>query len=61
VAGGGRIYVASDYGVVTVLEAGDEFKILAHNELPDAVLATPAIADGTLFVRTAKQLFAFRE
>jgi outer membrane protein assembly factor BamB len=61
VAGGGRIYVASDYGVVTVLEAGDEFKVLAHNELPDAVLATPAIADGTLFVRTAKQLFAFRE
>jgi outer membrane protein assembly factor BamB len=61
VASGGRIYVASDYGAVTVLEADDDLKVLAHNELPDAVLATPAIVDGTLFVRTAKQLFAFRE
>jgi outer membrane protein assembly factor BamB len=61
VASGGRIYVASDYGAVTVLEAGDELKVLAHNQVPDAVLATPAIVDGTLFVRTARQLFAFRE
>jgi outer membrane protein assembly factor BamB len=61
VAGGGRIYVASDDGAVTVLDAGDELKVLAHNELPDAVLATPAIVDGTLFIRTTKQLFAFRE
>jgi outer membrane protein assembly factor BamB len=61
VASGGRIYVASDYGVITVLEAGDELKVLAHNELPDAVLATPAIVDGTLFVRTTRQLFAFRD
>ena len=61
VASGGKVYVASDYGVVTVLEAGDELKVLAHNELPEAVLATPAIVEETLFVRTTKQLFAFRD
>jgi outer membrane protein assembly factor BamB len=61
VASGGKIYVASDYGVVTVLEAGNELKVVAHNELLEAVLATPAIVDGTLFVRTNKQLFAFRD
>jgi outer membrane protein assembly factor BamB len=61
VASGGRIYVASDYGAVTVVEAGDALKVLARNQLPDAILATPAIVDGTLLVRTAKQLFAFRE
>jgi outer membrane protein assembly factor BamB len=60
VAGGGRIYVASDHGTVTVLEAGDQLKVLARNELPDAILATPAIVDGTLYVRTTKQLWAFR-
>ena len=60
VAGGGRIYVASDGGAVTVLEAADELKVLAHNRFPDGVLATPAIVDGTLYVRTTKQLFAFR-
>jgi outer membrane protein assembly factor BamB len=60
VAGGNRIYVASDDGAVTVLEASDKLNILARNHLPDAILATPAIVDGTLYVRTTKQLFAFR-
>ena len=60
VASGGRIYVASDYGIVTVLDASDELKVLAQNRLPDAVFATPAIVEGTLFIRTSKQLFAFR-
>lgn len=60
VAAGGRIYVACDAGAVTVLEAGDKLNVLARNHLPDPVLATPAIVDGTLYVRTTKQLFAFR-
>jgi outer membrane protein assembly factor BamB len=60
VASGGRIYVASDHGVVTVLEAKDKPTVLAQNQLPDAILATPAIADGTVLVRTTKQLLAFR-
>jgi outer membrane protein assembly factor BamB len=60
VAAGGRIYVASDAGAVTVVEAADELKVLARNELPDPILATPAIVDGTLYVRTTKQLLAFR-
>lgn len=60
VAGGGRIYVASDNGTVTVLEAGDKLSVLAQNELHDPIIATPAIVDGTLYVRTTKQLLAFR-
>jgi outer membrane protein assembly factor BamB len=60
IASGGRIYVASDHGLVTVLEAGDKLNVLARNELPDGILATPAIADGTIYVRTTKQLLAFR-
>ena len=47
-------------GAVTVLEAADELKVLAHNHLPHGILATPALVDGTLYVRTTKQLFAFR-
>jgi outer membrane protein assembly factor BamB len=60
VAAGGRIYVASDQGEVTVVKAGDSMQVLAHNKLGAAILASPAIAGDTLFVRTAKGLWAFK-
>ena len=60
VAGDGRIYVASDSGVVAVIQAGDKFRVLARNQINEPILATPALVDGTLYVRTTKQLLAFR-
>jgi hypothetical protein len=44
---------------VTVLEAGDTLRVLARNDLAEPIFATPAVADGTLFVRTASHLYAF--
>src|SRR5262249_6563322 len=44
-AGDGKIYVCSSAGVVTVLEAGDSFRVLAKNDLGEPILATPALAD----------------
>jgi outer membrane protein assembly factor BamB len=61
VAGGGRIYAASDAGVVTVFAAGDTLEVLARADLGEAVFATPAIAGGNLYVRTARHLYAFGE
>ena len=61
VAGDGKIYIASDSGSVVVLKAGPRFEILAENDLGESIGATPALADGTLYVRTAGHLFAFRE
>ena len=58
VAADGRIYVASDLGAVT-LEAGDTLKVLAPNDLREPIMATPATIDGKLYIRTARQLFAF--
>ncbi|HMJ92438.1 MAG TPA: PQQ-binding-like beta-propeller repeat protein [Candidatus Acidoferrum sp.] len=60
VAAGGRICVISQSGTATILAAGDELKVLARNTLGGAVLATPAISDNTLYVRTATALYAFR-
>jgi outer membrane protein assembly factor BamB len=57
----GRIYVASDGGTVTVVKAGDEFEVLARNDLRESVLASPAIADNTLYIRSSKHLWAFKE
>jgi outer membrane protein assembly factor BamB len=60
VAADGRIYAASLQGVVVVLKAGPEFAVLARNDLGESVAATPAIAGGHLYVRTAQHLYAFR-
>jgi outer membrane protein assembly factor BamB len=61
VAADDKIYVASMEGVVTVLAGGGELKILARNELDEPVLATPAIVDGKIYVRTQDHLYAFGE
>lgn len=59
VACGRHIYLASQEGTVVVLRAGDTLEVLARNSLGESILATPAIADGTLFVRSAGHLHAF--
>lgn len=55
----GKVYFTSQQGVVTVIQAGDVFHVLARNELAEQVMATPAIVDGTLYFRTAGYLWAF--
>ncbi len=59
-AADGRIYIMSQRGLVTVVKAGDAFQILAQNDLGEPVHASPAIVGGTLFLRTAGHLYAFR-
>jgi hypothetical protein len=59
VAAAGKICVASQPGVVVVYRAGDTLEVLARNALDELVIATPAIADGRLYVRTRSHLYAF--
>jgi outer membrane protein assembly factor BamB len=59
IAGDGKVYVASDQGVVSVIKAGDRFELLARNELAENIMATPAIAESNLYVRTDQHLYAF--
>jgi len=60
VAAGNRIYITSQKGVMTVLDAsGEGLKILARNELQAPVFASPAIVDGVIYLRTDRHLFAF--
>jgi outer membrane protein assembly factor BamB len=53
----GKVYVTSEEGQTTVLKAGPAFEVLAENALGDYTLATPAVSDGQLFIRTAKRLY----
>ena len=59
VAADNKIYIASEDGAVVVLDAGEQLKVLAVNELDSPIMATPAIVEGTLYVRTANHLYAF--
>ena len=59
IAAANRIYVGSEEGVVVVLDGGGELKVLARNKLDGQILATPAIADNKIYVRTENQLYAF--
>ncbi len=59
VAGDGKIYLASDAGVVIVLKSADRHEVLAENDLGETIRATPALVDGTIYVRTARHLMAF--
>ena len=58
VAWGDRILLCAHRGTVLVLQAGGELNILAQNDLGEEIYATPAIAGGTLYLRTAAHLWA---
>jgi len=55
----GKIYTISQACKVTVLKAAGEWEILATNDLDDECQATPAIADGRLYIRTRTALYCF--
>jgi outer membrane protein assembly factor BamB len=53
----GKVYVTSEDGVTTVVEAGPVFKVVAENDLADYTLSTLAISGGQIFIRTQKYLY----
>ena len=58
VAADGRIYLPSEDGEIIVIAAGREFRKIAVNSMGELIMATPAISDGVMYVRSASSLFA---
>jgi outer membrane protein assembly factor BamB len=56
----GKIFCLSEDGDTIVVQAGKEFKIVGKNSLEDMSMATPAMAAGSLFLRTATKLYCLR-
>jgi outer membrane protein assembly factor BamB len=54
-----KIYAASTEGDVYVFAAEPAFQLLAHNELGEAIRATPAVAGGRLYIRGERSLYCF--
>jgi outer membrane protein assembly factor BamB len=53
----GRIYFVSEAGVVFVIKAGTAYQLLARNELGERSLASPALIDDSIFIRTEAHLW----
>ena len=61
IAGDGKIYVTGENGFITVLAQGEKLEVLARNDMGEPCVATPAIADGRLYIRTREKLFCISE
>ena len=58
VAGDGRLYLPAEDGRVLVVKSGPKFEILETNVTGESILATPAISDGKMILRTVSSLIA---
>ena len=51
------IFFFDQDGKSTVIEAARKYKILAENKLDDGCMASPAVSDNALYVRTRSHLY----
>jgi outer membrane protein assembly factor BamB len=54
----GRLYLSSEDGEMLVIAAGREFRLIARNPMGELLMATPALSEGVMYVRSAATLFA---
>ncbi len=60
-ASGGFIFCLDEGGQTFVLKAGPEFDLVAENKLDEMCWATPALADGAVFLRTTDHLYCIKQ
>jgi outer membrane protein assembly factor BamB len=58
VSGGGLIYALSESGTLTIFPAADRLAIASRVAMKETARATPALADGIVYIRTEKHLWA---
>jgi outer membrane protein assembly factor BamB len=58
VAADGKIYLSNEDGEMLVVAAGKEFRHIATNSMGELLMATPALSDGAIYVRSSASLFA---
>jgi outer membrane protein assembly factor BamB len=59
VAADGKVYITSHTGKVSVLKAGPDQDLLAVNDVEEEVLATPALVDGRVLIRTKGAVYCY--
>jgi outer membrane protein assembly factor BamB len=58
VAADGKIYLSSEDGEISVIAAGSRFRQIAANDMGEPLMATPALSEGVMYVRSSRSVFA---
>jgi len=53
----GKLFCLAENGKTFVVKPGPDFEILETNDLDELSIATPSIAQGKLFIRTASSIY----
>ncbi len=59
VAADGKVYLLSQLGRASVVEAGEEWELLGVSDFEDEAFATPAIVDDRIYLRTKSAMYCF--
>jgi outer membrane protein assembly factor BamB len=59
VAADGKIFIISLRGIVSVIAPGGSLELMAQNNLQEQCYATPAFAQGRIYLRTVNTLYCF--
>ena len=55
-----HLYLASESGVISVIKADNEMKMIHQQKLEEKVFVSPAFDENTIYIRSEKHLWAFR-
>jgi outer membrane protein assembly factor BamB len=58
IASDGKIYLCNEDGEMLVIAAGEKFAHIATNSMGEMLMATPAMSEGVMYVRSSVSLFA---
>ena len=58
VAADGKIYLSNEDGEILVIGAGEKFAHISTNSMGELLMATPALSEGVMYVRSSSSLFA---
>ena len=55
-----HLYFFDRVGVSTVITLGDQYQVVSRNKLESGCMATPAIADDVMYLRTTSHLYGIK-
>jgi outer membrane protein assembly factor BamB len=58
IAADGKIYLSNEDGEMLVIAAGEKFSHIATNSMGELLMATPALSEGVMYVRSSESVFA---
>lgn len=61
VAAGGKLFIPQNDGKIHVIQAGRSFRKLATNHMREQTMASPAVSNGNLYIRTRRHIYCIAD